>query len=179
MRRPRKSMAGTVTPSASPCRSPVPARAWQDAGHHVIGLAHTAVAANVLRTEADLNAETVAKFLDAHARGEVPAGWRLSPRDVLVVDEAGMLATHDLDRLRELVVRHSAKLVLVGDDRQLGAVRTPGGMFAALAHELGAVELRESHRYAHAWEARALAKLRRGDGNWLEEFATHGRVHGG
>jgi conjugative relaxase-like TrwC/TraI family protein len=157
----------------------VAARAWQDGGYHVIGLAHTAVAADVLRGEADVAAETVAKFLDWHARGEVPTGWRLTPRHVLVVDEAGMLATRDLDRLRELVVRHSAKLVLVGDDRQLGAVRAPGGMFAALAHELGAVELRESHRYSHAWEAHALAHLRRGDGKWLEEFAAHGRVRGG
>jgi conjugative relaxase-like TrwC/TraI family protein len=116
----------------------VAARAWQDAGHHVIGLAHTAVAADVLRTEADLGAETVAKFLDWHARGEVPAGWRLTPRHVVVVDEGGMLATRDLDRLRDLVARHEGtKLVLVGDDRQLGAVRAPGGMFAALADQLG------------------------------------------
>jgi conjugative relaxase-like TrwC/TraI family protein len=157
----------------------VAARAWQDAGHHVIGLAHTAVAADVLRSEADVGAETVAKFLDWHNRGSVPAGWRLSPRHVLVVDEAGMLATRDLDRLRDLVVRRGAKLVLVGDDRQLGAVRAPGGMFAALAHELGAIELRDTHRYAHAWEAHALAQLRRGDHAWLEGFAAHGRVHGG
>ena len=172
----------------------VAARAWQKSGHHVIGLAHTAVAADVLRSEAGLAAETVAKFLDWADRDlrerswtwprptvseATPGPWRLTPRHVVVVDEAGMLATRDLDRLRELVERHSAKLVLVGDDRQLGAVRAPGGMFAALAEELGAVELRESHRYAHAWEAQALSQLRRGDGAWLEEFAAHRRVHGG
>jgi conjugative relaxase-like TrwC/TraI family protein len=156
----------------------VAARAWRASGRFVLGVAHTAVAAEVLRSEADLGAETVAKFLDAHARGEVPAGWRLTPRHVLVVDEAGMLATRDLDRLRALVVRHSAKLVLVGDDRQLGAVRAPGGMFAALADRLGAIELRDSHRFTHAWEARALGQLRRGDSHWLETFAGHGRVHG-
>ena len=158
----------------------VAARAWQEGGHQVIGLAHTAVAAEVLRSEARVGAETVAKFLDWHTRGEVPAGWRLTPRHVVVVDEAGMLATRDLDRLRDLVMRREgAKLVLVGDDRQLGAVRAPGGMFAALAEELGAVELRDTHRYAHAWEARALAQLRRGEGAWLEDFVAHGRVHGG
>jgi conjugative relaxase-like TrwC/TraI family protein len=158
----------------------VAARAWHATGCEVIGLAHTAVAADVLRSEADLDAETVAKFLDWHARGEVPAGWRLTPRTVLVVDEAGMLSTRDLDRLRELIARrHGTKLLLVGDDRQLGAVRAPGGMFAALADELGAIELRDTHRYEHRWEAQALGQLRRGDHTWLETFTAHARVHGG
>jgi conjugative relaxase-like TrwC/TraI family protein len=157
----------------------VAARAWQASGYHVIGLAHTAVAADVLRTEAEVGAETVAKFLDWHTHGDVPAGWRLTPRHVLVVDEAGMLATRDLDRLRSLVEWRGAKLVLVGDDRQLGAVRAPGGMFAALAQELGAVELRETHRFEHLWEAKALTELRRGNGLGLDAFVAHGRVHGG
>src|SRR5439155_11421808 len=52
----------------------VAAAAWTAAGHHVIGLAHTAVAANVLRTDAGLPAETVAKFLDWHDHQQPPAG---------------------------------------------------------------------------------------------------------
>jgi hypothetical protein len=170
----------------------VAARAWQASGHEVIGLAHTAVAAEVLRSEANVAAETVAKFLgwtDAEPspaarlrhRGieSTPEPWRLTGHHVVVVDEAGMLATRDLDRLVELACWRGAKLVLVGDDRQLGAVRAPGGMFAALADRLGAIELRDTHRYARAWEALALAALRRGDSAWLEAFAAHGRVHGG
>ena len=90
-----------------------------------------------------------------------------------------MVATRDLERLVELVVRHGAKLVLVGDHHQLGAIRAPGGMFAALADTLGAVELREAHRFTHQWEAHALAQLRRGDHTGLDAFARHGRVHGG
>jgi conjugative relaxase-like TrwC/TraI family protein len=170
----------------------VAARAWQASGYQVIGLAHTAVAAEVLRGEADVPAETVAKFLRwteaepspaarlRHRRPETtPEPWRLTPHHVLVVDEAGMLATRDLDRLVELATWRGAKVVLVGDDRQLGAVRAPGGMFAALAERLGAIELRDTHRYTHAWEARALGELRRGDSAWLETFTAHGRAHGG
>ena len=96
--------------------------AWTDTGHQVIGLAHTAVAAELLRIEAAMPAETVAKYLDTHDRG-APPGWQLTPRHVVVVDEASMLATRDLDHLVALVTRHGAKLVLVGDDHQLGAIR--------------------------------------------------------
>ena len=147
----------------------VAAFAWTSAGYQVIGLTHTAVAADMLRTEADMPAETVAKFFDWHDHQQrPPAGWALTPRHVLVVDEAGMLATRDLDRLVDLVARHGAKLVLVGDHQQLGAIRVPGGMFSALADTLGAVELHEAHRFTHRWEAHALAQLRHGDPAGLE-----------
>ena len=149
-----------------------------NAGYQVIGLTHTAVAADVLRSEAGMPAETVAKFFDWHDH-QPPAGWALTPRHVVVVDEAGMLATRDLDRLVDLVTRAGAKVVLVGDHQQLGAIRAPGGMFAALAETLGAIELHEAHRFAHRWEAHALAELRRGDPAGLEALARHRRVHGG
>ena len=156
----------------------VATRAWGNASYQVIGLTHTAVAADVLRSEAGMPAETVAKFFHWYDH-QPPAGWALTPRHVVVVDEAGMLATRDLDRLVDLVTRAGAKVVLVGDHQQLGAVRAPGGMFAALAETLGAIELHEAHRFAHRWEAHALAELRRGDPAGLEALARHRRVHGG
>ncbi len=154
-------------------------RAWENAGYQVIGLSHTAAAAELLRAEADMPGETVAKFFDWHDHQRPPAAWALTPRHVLVVDEAGMLATRDLERLVDLVARHGAKLVLVGDHQQLGAIRAPGGMFAALADTLGAIELHEAHRFTHRWEAHALAELRRGAHTGLEALARHGRIHGG
>ncbi len=157
----------------------VAARAWYGSGYRVVGLAHTAVAAQILRTEAGVTADTLAKFLDWNERGTAPETWRLSARHVVIVDEASMVATRDLDRLVSAVGAAAAKLVLVGDDRQLGAIRAAGGMFAALAEDLGAIELRATHRFHHEWEAAALAKLRRGDGAWLMPFRAHGRVHGG
>jgi len=157
----------------------VAALAWYGSGLNVVGVTHTAVAADVLRREAHIGAETVAKFLDWHDHATTPTGWRLSARHVVIVDEASMVATRQLARLVQLVQAADAKLVLVGDDRQLGAIRAPGGMFAALAQQIGAVELRQTHRFAHAWEAAALAQLREGDGAWLGAFAAHGRIHGG
>ena len=157
----------------------VAARAFEAAGFSVFGLAHTAVAAEVLRSETGVAAETLAKFLDWHAHQTAPPRWRVSPVSVVIVDEAGMVNTRQLDQLVALAGRCGAKLVLVGDDRQLGAVRAPGGMFAALAETLGAAELRQTLRFAQRWEAVALAQLRRRDGAWLEAFRDHGRLHGG
>jgi conjugative relaxase-like TrwC/TraI family protein len=156
----------------------VATRAWTDAGYQAIGLSHTAVAADVLRSEADMPAETVAKFFHWHDH-QPPPTWMLTPRHVVVVDEAGMLATRDLDRLIALAARQGAKVVLVGDHHQLGAIRAPGGMFAALADTHGAVELHETHRYTHPWEAHALARLRRGDTAGLDTLARERRIHGG
>ncbi len=157
----------------------VAARAWYGSGLNVVGVTHTAVAADVLRREAHIGAETVAKFLDWHDHATTPERWQLSARHVVIVDEASMVATRQLARLVQLVQTANAKLVLVGDDRQLGAIRAPGGMLAALAQQFGAVELHQTHRFAHSWEAAALAQLREGDGAWLAAFEAHGRIHGG
>jgi ATP-dependent exoDNAse (exonuclease V) alpha subunit len=49
---------------------------------------------------------------------------------VLVVDEAGMLGSRKLARLLDHAQQAGAKVVLVGDDRQLAAIEAGGG-FAA------------------------------------------------
>ncbi len=55
-----------------------------------------------------------------------------------------------------------ARLVLVGDPGQIGAVNAPGGMFEHLTHKLGGqvIELTELHRFTHKWEAAATLRLR-------------------
>ena len=56
----------------------VATRAWGNVSYEVIGLTHTAVAADVLRSEARMPAETVAKFFDWYDH-QPPAGWALTP----------------------------------------------------------------------------------------------------
>jgi hypothetical protein len=95
---------------------------------------------------------------------------------VLVVDEAGMLGTRQLARLLEATDDAQAKLVLVGDHRQLPELAA-GGTFRALARELAAVRLTENHRQEHIWERDALDDLRHGDvDRALETYEQHGRI---
>jgi AAA domain len=80
---------------------------------------------------------------------------------VLVVDEAGMVGSRNLTRLLDHAERAQAKVVLVGDDRQLAAIDAGGG-FRALRLRLGASELVENRRQQQAWEREALELVRSG-----------------
>ena len=72
-------------------------------------------------------------------------GW--DKDTVVVVDEAGMVATPDLVRVLEIAQSAGARVVMVGDPHQYGAVKARGGLLATLAHELpDAVELTEEAR---------------------------------
>jgi hypothetical protein len=94
----------------------------------------------------------------------------------LVVDEAGMVDTRRLARLLDHAADAKAKVVLIGDERQVPAVET-GGSFAGLANRLGAVELSEVHRQRHAWDRAALDELRHGDvSEWIAAYDQHGRL---
>jgi hypothetical protein len=98
----------------------------------------------------------------------------LDQRTVLVVDEAGMLGSRKLARLQEHAQRAGAKLVLVGDDRQLASIEAGGG-FRGLRLRLGASVLVENRRQQEAWERQAVEHIRNGD---LEEALAAYRAHG-
>jgi AAA domain/UvrD-like helicase C-terminal domain len=139
------------------------------------GLAVSAVAAGVLQAEADVPADTVAKLLFEHnRRGAADDGWRLRRGEVVVVDEASMVASRDLARLAQLAHRAEAKLVLVGDYAQLGAVEA-GGLFRLLT-DINAVELSGVRRFAAAWERHASLRLRSRDPAVIVEYDRHGRL---
>ena len=151
------------------------ADAWQASGVPVRGLAVSAVAAGVLQAEAGVPADTVAKLLFEHDRpGATSDGLRLRRGEVVVVDEASMVASRDLARLAQLAHRAEAKLVLVGDYAQLGAVEA-GGLFRLLA-DINAVELSGVRRFSAAWEQDASLRLRSRDPAVIVEYDRHGRV---
>jgi conjugative relaxase-like TrwC/TraI family protein len=151
--------------------------AWASDGTVVRGLAVSAVAAGVLAAEAGVPADTVAKFLhDTRRNGHVSGG--LGSGEVVVVDEAAMLATADLAALVDVVEAADAKLVLVGDHRQLGAVEA-GGLFRTLVADSRAAELHQVRRFSDPWEAAATLRLRNGDESVLDDYDAHGRITGG
>ena len=131
------------------------ADAWRASEIPVAGVALSAVAAGVLAEEANIPADTVAKLSLDHA-----SGMQLQAGQVLIVDEAGMVATRDLARLASLIDRVDGKLVLVGDPAQLGPVGA-GGLFPALTAD--AIELGEVRRFEQAWERDASLRLRQRD----------------
>ena len=118
--------------------------AWSRAGLEVTALAPSARAAAKLSTATGAPGVTVARWLltQAHLDTTPPGAarhrqpGRLSRRSVLVVDEASMLSTADLDALTARAAAARAALVLVGDPAQIGAVNAAGGMFDHLTRTL-------------------------------------------
>lgn len=80
----------------------------------------------------------------------------LTQRSVLVVDEAGMVSTPDMERLLSACRESGAKLTLVGDPKQLQPIG-PGAPFAKLCTTLGNAELADIRRQSEPW-ARKLVK---------------------
>ncbi len=155
------------------------ADAWADSGVPVRGLAVSAAAAGVLATEAEIPTETIAKFLYEHYRpGGPDPQWRLNRGAVVVVDEAAMVASAELAQVVTLASEAEAKVVLVGDHRQLGAVEA-GGLFRLLVAETDAAELTAVRRFSAEWERDASLRLRAGDRSVVDEYYARGRVVGG
>lgn len=152
------------------------ADAWGRSGVSVRGLAVSAVAAGVLQGESGIMSDTIAKLLFEHDRpGGPDIRWRLRPGSVAVIDEAGLLASADLARLVRLADAAEAKIVLVGDYAQLGAVEA-GGLFRLLVED-HSVELDGVRRFSAPWEAEASLRLRARDAAVLNDYDEHGRIH--
>lgn len=145
---------------------------WESEGKQVIGAALSGRAAKELESGSGIRSNTVAKLLHDSSRGE----FLLNPSSVLVLDEAGMIATTELAQLAELCRDGGAKLVLVGDERQLQPIG-PGAPFAELGRRLGQVQLTDIQRQSDPWARRAVKDVAEGRGREaLEAFATRGFV---
>ncbi|HVH77497.1 MAG TPA: AAA family ATPase [Stellaceae bacterium] len=100
-----------------------------------------------------------------------------SRRTVVMVDEAAMVDT----KLMAMPAAHAydagAKLILVGDDRQLSSIDR-GGMFSALKDRYGAASLTEVRRQLKKDDRRATEMM--AEGNFhdaLAGYAARGHIH--
>jgi conjugative relaxase-like TrwC/TraI family protein len=134
------------------------AEGWAQAGYALRVAAPTWRAANVLKGEG-LEATTVAGLLRDLDRGEII----LSSRSILLVDEAGMVGSEDMANLIGHADAAEAKLVLIGDPQQLGAIEA-GGLFAAIADCTNPVVLDEVIRHNHELDRDAAKRIREGEG---------------
>lgn len=154
--------------------------AWSDLGGRVHGLATSEAATSVLRDEG-LTARNISQWLStqerlAAGRGlEGDAEFRVSPGDVVVVDEASMTSTSDLAAVQQQCRALDAKLLLVGDEQQLAPVG-PGGAFADAAAHGVRYELTGVRRFEEQWERAASLGLREGDAAAIGEYDKHGRL---
>ncbi|MCY4122755.1 MAG: AAA family ATPase, partial [Acidobacteria bacterium] len=100
-------------------------------GYRTVGLAPSASAAKTLRSESGIESETLQRYLArhdgiAHGRGTAQGLRRLraaNAKTFLVVDESSLASSTQMrNLLRIATTLRLARVVLVGDEKQLGAV---------------------------------------------------------
>ena len=149
--------------------------AFEAEGYRVIGTSTSGQAARTLGRAAGIDpSRTLASLTWRLEHGQAS----LDDRTVVVLDEAAMADDRMMPGLLHHAAAARAKVVMVGDHRQLGAVG-PGGGFEALVARYGdAVHvLADNVRQRDVAERAALAQLR--DGNVARAvawYADNGRV---
>ena len=109
--------------------------------------------------------------------------WKISSNQLVIVDEASMASTMHLAELVHQVEEAGAKILLVGDHRQIDAVEA-GGALELLSTQTGAHQLSSVWRFKEEWEKEISLKLRhvKNDTEANEILATyeqHGRLKNG
>jgi conjugative relaxase-like TrwC/TraI family protein len=165
----------------------VAARAVEEAGGKMIGLAPSATAAAVMKDAIGIDARTIhsltfekGSLAELLTREERIEGLDINPGDVIVVDEAGMAGTTNLAKVTRIAELHGAHVRLIGDDRQLSAVEA-GGALRLLENEVGSVKLDQLHRFSNREEAEATKLLRdpASTGDPFTWYRNNDRVVGG
>ncbi len=137
------------------------ARAEKHAGHHTIGVAVSGSTAERLGETTPALAGRTSTIDALIARAEAGTA-RIGPNTTVFLDEAGMADHRRLDALTRLIDESGAKLVAVGDGKQLPSIG-PGGMFDRLTAHARSAELADIHRTSDPEERQAWAALRRGE----------------
>jgi Ti-type conjugative transfer relaxase TraA len=141
-------------------------KAYEAQGDRVIGLAPTNAVAQDMGRDGFARATTIHSELFAVKNGRTK--W--NSRTVLMVDEAAMIDTKLMAQVTTFANQAKAKLILVGDDRQLSSIDR-GGMFAVLKDRHGAAELSEVRRQSRNDDRRAAELM--AEGNFHDALARY------
>ncbi|MGJ5040651.1 Ti-type conjugative transfer relaxase TraA [Bradyrhizobium sp. HKCCYLRH1062] len=147
--------------------------AWEAAGFEVRGVALSGIAAENLEGGSGIASRTIASLEHGWEQGRDG----LTTRDVLVIDEAGMVGTRQLERVLSHAAEAGAKVVLVGDPQQLQAIEA-GAAFRSIHERHGGAEIGDVRRQRQDWQRDATHDLATGKvGQALGAYRTHGMVH--
>jgi Ti-type conjugative transfer relaxase TraA len=147
--------------------------AWEAVGYEVRGVALSGIAAENLEGGSGISSRTIASMEHGWAQGRD----LLTSRDVLVIDEAGMVGTRQLERVLSHAAEAGAKVVLVGDIKQLQAIEA-GAAFRSIHERHGGAKIGEVRRQREDWQREATRDLANDKtGIALDAYRSHGMVH--
>ncbi|UXC89915.1 Ti-type conjugative transfer relaxase TraA [Sphingobium sp. RSMS] len=149
--------------------------AWEGAGFNVRGAALAGIAAEGLENGSGIASRTIASMEHGWSQGRD----LLTARDVLVIDEAGMVGTRQMERVLSHAAEAGARVVLVGDPEQLQSIEA-GAPFRALHEHHGGVEITQVRRQHEDWQRQATRLLATGrTGEAIAAYADKDMVHQG
>lgn len=140
---------------------------WEAQGYEVKGASLASVAAKGLESETGIESRTIHKTLFEIKRGNL----RITNKSILVIDEAGMVATKQMSELVDEVRKAKAQLILVGDEKQLQPINA-GNPFKSIGDRTGRSELQEIRRQKDLWAREAVKDFAFGEaGKGLRAYA--------
>ncbi len=146
--------------------------AWENAGYQTKGAALAGKAAEGLEQSAGIQSQTIHSLIKEVENGQAT----LDKKTVLVIDEAGMIGSRQMEKLVRACDKAGAKLVLVGDSKQLQAIDA-GAAFRAVADKIGRFEMQDVKRQQHAADREMAKAFREGRaGAALQNLDERGRL---
>ncbi|BAI98016.1 hypothetical protein Sj15T_24170 [Sphingobium sp. TA15] len=147
--------------------------AWEQAGYAVRGAALSGIAAENLEGGSGITSRTIASLEHQWGQGRE----LLTDRSILVIDEAGMIGTRQMERVIAQAEKRGAKVVLVGDPEQLQAIEA-GAAFRSVTERHGSVEITSIRRQSEEWQREATRSLATGrTGEAIAAYEDAGHVH--
>lgn len=116
-------------------------KAYKANGFKVLGCCQSAAASQNLARETGIPSNTIASLLISIQNKKT----KLTPKTILVLDEAGMVGSREFGLLQKAVTEAGAKFVCVGDPKQLQPIEA-GGIFASLMRLHGKAEISNIQR---------------------------------
>ncbi|MFS1488911.1 MobF family relaxase [Vibrio splendidus] len=133
--------------------------AHESEGYKVIGASVAKLAADNLSREAGLNTYTLARLLIDLEQGRL----NINDKTLVLIDEAGQLGSIDMSALLGNIAEYGAKVVLVGEDKQLDAVSHGGALRYLSKPEItGTSRIETIRRQRDQWSRNAVMYLRNG-----------------
>ncbi|KRB23892.1 conjugal transfer protein TraA [Mesorhizobium sp. Root695] len=146
---------------------------WAAAGYEVRGAALSGIAAENLEGGSGISSRTIASMEHSWGQGRD----LLTASDVLVIDEAVMVGTRQLERVLSHAADVGAKVVLVGDPQQLQAIEA-GAAFRSIHERHGGVEIGQVRRQREDWQRDATRDLATGKiGAAISAYDAQGMVY--
>lgn len=128
-----------------------------EAGYQVLGTSLASKASKGLEKESGIFSLHIHKLLYEIEQQKI----EVNERTVLIVDEAGMVGTVQMEKLTRISEDSGAKCVLVGDHHQLQAIAA-GAPLRSIGETIGATEMKTIIRQREPWAREVVMNFRDG-----------------